>query len=35
VGFDDVGQMFVHDVAARGAEDIADKENLHSRSLYG
>src|ERR1700678_1786638 len=35
VGFKDVGQMFVDDVAAGGAKDIADKEDVHLKSLHG
>ena len=35
VGFEDVGQMFADDVAAGGAEDVADKKNIHSKSLHG
>jgi hypothetical protein len=30
-----VRQMFADDVAAGGAEDIADKEDIHSKSLHG
>ena len=29
VGVEDVGQMFADDMAAGGAEDVADKENIH------
>ena len=35
VGFKDVGEMFADDVAAGGAEDIADKEDIHWKSLHG
>ncbi len=35
IGFKDVRQMFADDVAAGGAEDIADKEDIHSKSLHG
>ena len=35
VGFKHVGQVLADDVAAGGAEDIADKEDLHWKSLYG
>ena len=35
VGFEDVGEVLMHDVAAGGAEDIADEENVHWTSLYG
>jgi len=27
--------MFADDVAASGAEDVADKENIHLKSLHG
>jgi len=27
--------MFADDVAAGGAEDVADKENIHLKSLHG
>ena len=29
VGFEDVGKMFADDVAAGGAEDVADEEDIH------
>jgi len=29
VRFEDVGEMFADDVAARRAEDVADEENVH------
>ena len=29
VGFEDVGEMFADDVAAGGAEDVADKKDVH------
>ncbi len=29
VGFEDVGEMLAYDVAAGGAEDVADKEDVH------
>ena len=35
VGFKDVGEMFTDDVAAGGAKDIADKEDIHLKSLHG
>ncbi len=35
IGFKDVGKVFADDVAAGGAKDIADKENVHLRSLHG
>jgi hypothetical protein len=35
VGFDDVGQVFADDVAAGGAEDVADKKDIHWKSLHG
>lgn len=35
IGFEDVGEMFTDDVAAGGAEDIADKEDIHWKSLHG
>jgi hypothetical protein len=28
-------EMFADDVAAGGAEDIADEEDIHSKSLHG
>ncbi len=31
VGFEDVREMFAYDVAAGGAKDIADKENVHKK----
>jgi hypothetical protein len=30
-----MGKMFADDVAAGGAEDIADKEDIHWKSLHG
>jgi hypothetical protein len=30
-----VGEMFADDVAAGGAKDIADEENIHLKSLHG
>jgi hypothetical protein len=30
-----VGEMFADDVAAGGAKDIADKEDIHLKSLHG
>ena len=30
VGFDEVGKVFANDVAAGGAEDVADEENVHT-----
>jgi hypothetical protein len=30
-----VGQVFADDVAASGAKDIADKEDIHWKSLHG
>ena len=35
VGFEDVGEVFADDVAAGGAKDIADKEDIHLKSLHG
>ena len=35
VGFKDVRQVFADDVAAGGAKDIADKEDIHWKSLHG
>jgi hypothetical protein len=35
VGFENVREMFADDVAAGGAEDIADKEDIHWKSLHG
>ena len=29
VGFKNVGEMFADDVAAGGAKDVADKEDIH------
>ena len=29
VGFEDVGEVFADDVAAGGAEDVADEEDIH------
>ena len=29
VGFEDVGEMFTNDVAASGAEDVANEEDIH------
>jgi hypothetical protein len=31
--FEDVGQMFADDMAAGGAEDIADKKDIHDKML--
>ena len=33
VGFEDVGEMLADDVAAGGAEDVADEKNVHRMSL--
>jgi hypothetical protein len=30
-----VGKVFADDVAAGGAKDIADKEDIHWKSLHG
>jgi hypothetical protein len=30
-----VGQMFAHNVAAGGAKDVADKEDIHCEILHG
>jgi len=30
-----VGEMFTDDVAAGGAKDIADKKDIHWKSLHG
>jgi hypothetical protein len=30
-----VRQVFVHDAAAGGAEDVADEKNVHLMSLHG
>jgi hypothetical protein len=30
-----MGKMFADDVAAGGAKDIADKEDIHWKSLHG
>jgi hypothetical protein len=35
VGFKDVGKVFADDVAAGGAKDIADEEDIHWKSLHG
>jgi len=35
VGFKYVGQVFADDVAAGGAKDIADEEDIHWKSLHG
>jgi hypothetical protein len=35
VGFEDVREVFADDVAAGGAEDIADEEDIHLKSLHG
>ena len=35
VGFKHVGKVFADDVAAGGAKDIADKEDIHWKSLHG
>jgi hypothetical protein len=35
VGFEDVGKMFTDDVAAGGAKDVADKKDIHWKSLHG
>jgi len=35
VGFKDVGQMFADDVAAGGAKDVADEEDVHWKILHG
>lgn len=35
MGLEQVGQVLMHDVAACGAEYVADKQNLHCTSLYG
>jgi len=35
VGFKDVREVFADDVAAGGAKDIADKKDVHLRSLHG
>ena len=35
VGFKNVREVFADDVAAGGAEDIADKEDIHWKSLHG
>jgi hypothetical protein len=35
VGLEQVGQVLVHDVPARGAKYVAYKQNLHWSSLYG
>ena len=34
VGFDDVGEMLAYDVAAGGAEDVADEEDVHLEILH-
>jgi hypothetical protein len=33
VGFENVGEVFTNDVAAGGAEDVADEENIHLREV--
>ena len=35
IGLEDVGQMFAHNVAAGGAKDVADKEDIHCEILHG
>ena len=35
VGFHDVGQVFADDVAAGGAKDVADEEDIHWEILHG
>jgi DNA-binding IscR family transcriptional regulator len=35
VGFHDVGEVFADDVAAGGAKDIADEEDIHFEILHG
>jgi len=30
-----VGKMFAHDMTAGGSKDIADKEDIHWKSLHG
>jgi hypothetical protein len=35
IGFKDVREVFADDVAAGGAEDVADEEDIHSKSLHG
>jgi hypothetical protein len=34
VGFDDVRKVLMDDVAAGGAKDIADKEDIHLKILH-
>jgi len=34
VGFEDVGEMLAYDVAAGGAEDVADEEDVHLEILH-
>jgi hypothetical protein len=35
VGLDDVGQVFTYDMAASGAKDVADEEDIHCEILHG
>jgi hypothetical protein len=35
VGVEDVGQVFAYDVAAGGAKDVADEEDIHCEILHG
>ena len=35
VGLEDVGQMFTNDMAAGGAEDVTDEEDIHCEILHG
>ena len=35
VGFKHVGKVFAHDMTAGGSKDIADKEDIHWKSLHG
>jgi hypothetical protein len=35
VGFHDVGEVFADDVAAGGAKDVADEEDIHFEILHG
>jgi len=35
IGFKDVGKVFADDMAAGGAKYIADKEDIHWKSLHG
>jgi hypothetical protein len=30
-----VGKVFAHDMAAGGAKDVADEEDIHWKSLHG